>query len=148
MPRCSGVVARKDDNSRCDCILPWEWEQNVVIWAVLRDEQMSNKVRVEWFAPTSDVWQHKVFRISRKRNPSDMCIWMVWELQFSLFFLFFFFRRFVEFFLTVGICFEDAELVDNLEQQSLEALREMMDIGKHFHTWHFFTFSIRKTLLG
>lgn len=63
-------------------------------------------------------------------------------------FVVFFFRRFVEFFLTVGICFEDAEVVDNLEQQSLEALREMMDIGKHFHTWPFLHFSIRKTLLG
>lgn len=66
----------------------------------------------------------------------------------SSFRCFFFFRRFVEFFLTVGICFEDAEVVDNLEQQSLEALREMMDIGKHFHTWPFLHFSIRKTLLG
>lgn len=63
-------------------------------------------------------------------------------------FVVFFFRRFVEFFLTVGICFEDAEVVDNLEQRSLEALREMMDIGKHFHTWPFLHFSIRKTLLG
>ena len=48
----------------------------------------------------------------------------------------------LSFFLTVGICFEDAEVVDNLEQQSLEALGEMMDIGKHvFRTLYFLHFS-------
>lgn len=66
----------------------------------------------------------------------------------SRFRFFFFSVDLLSFCLTVGICFEDAELVDNLEQQSLETLREMMDIGKHFHTWHFLHVSIRKTLLG